>query len=359
MKIGFYPYESDDNMYLSIVINNIEKNGAKVEPFTVSIINWILGKYELDVVHFNWFDNIDARTTFKTLLRFGKRILILGILKARGVKIVVTVHNKMPHNTRFRTLAKLFLKILYTCADAITILSNDTINVLREILGEKGYQKIEKNIVTIAHPNYIGVYPASGKSIFVNEQDKMRCLFLGAVKPYKNIELILEVASELYFEGYDIDFVIAGGGDKKYLKTLEKEAAKVKNIHFIGRFIENEEVGGLISNMDILVLPYDMKSSLNSGSCYLAFSYGKSVVCPLIGTIKEVGEENCYSYSYVDENDHKKKLKESLIRAYEDYNKPGNELKKKGKRLLDKVIEENEPQEIGYKYVELYNQILK
>ena len=44
MKVGFYPYESSDNQYLSIVINSIKKNNIIVEPFRVSITNWISGK---------------------------------------------------------------------------------------------------------------------------------------------------------------------------------------------------------------------------------------------------------------------------------------------------------------------------
>ena len=357
MKVGFYPYESSDNQYLSIVINSIKKNNIIVEPFRVSITNWILGKYDIDIAHFNWFDNIDANTVLKTLLRCGKRVFILEILKIRRVKIIITVHNKIPHNTKFKSLTKIFLKFLYLSADSITILSDDTLNVLQQLIGRKRFKKIQKKIVLIPHPNYIGAYPEEIVNQQFNEESKnMKCLFIGAVKPYKNIELILKVAKKLYTDNYNIDFIIAGGGNEDYINILRDKADSLNNIFFLGRFIQNNEMSALIKQADVWIVPYDIESSLNSGTCYLAFSYGKTVICPLIGTIKEVGSENCYSYSYSTQQEHEIKLKEAILNAYKDYHE--NELENKGRRLLNKVINENCPQDIGKRYVHLYSQIL-
>ena len=47
-----------------------------------------------------------------------------------------------------------------------------------------------------------------------------------------------------------------------------------------------------------------MKSSLNSGSVILSFSYGRTVISPKVGTILEYPEDLVFSYLYRDEQEH-------------------------------------------------------
>lgn len=361
MKIDFYPYISQDNLYLSIIIENIRNEKCEVTPFVVSLKEWGLRKRQADVVHFNWFDNIDSSTFIKTILRLIKRILIIKILKFRGVKIVTTVHNRLPHNTRYKFLSFLFLKILYRNADVITVLTNSTRDVLREQLGDKFYNRIENKIVFIPHPNYIGAYPQSTKQLIggTREKNRMRFLFLGAVKPYKNIELILEVAKYFSQNKFNAEFVIAGNGKKEYLNLLKSHYSNMENVVFIDKFIANEEIDGLVKEADIFILPYDKKSSLNSGTCYLAFSYKKNVICPDISTIIDIGKEKCYAYSYETERNHLEQLLSMSIKAYEDFTKDKALFIKKGEDLFDLVAQNNSPKDIGKMYRDIYVKLVE
>lgn len=51
----------------------------------------------------------------------------------------------------------------------------------------------------------------------------MHILFMGSVRPYKNIELILEAANKL--QGKNIEFVIAGkANNKDYEKLIQDQS---------------------------------------------------------------------------------------------------------------------------------------
>ncbi len=362
MKINFYPYDSNDNLYLSIVINSIRDEGVEVEPFVVSIRDWLLKKRVADVVHFNWFENIDAENRIKTLMRYGKRVVIIKILKWRKIKMVTTVHNRLPHNTKYKNLSLNFMKILYKNTDVITILSGQTRDILKEQFGERFYRKIETKIEYVPHPNYIGAYPAPGKEILAEREGDnpvIRFLFLGAVKPYKNVELILEAAKNLAREKKAAEFIIAGSGNKQYISALKKQYEELNNVVFLDKFIENEEINDLMSKSDVLILPYDKKSSMNSGTCFLAFTYKKNVVCPDIATIIDVGMDKCYAYSYVKEEDHFEKMLGAVHNVYDDYIKNKERFNRKGEALYDLVERENAPNKIGEMYRTIYERVVE
>src|SRR5690606_39824303 len=82
------------------------------------------------------------------------------------------------------------------------------------------------------------------------------------------------------------------------------------NIELKLKFIPDQEIPTLINEADLLVLPYDLKSSLNSGTAILAFSYGKSVICPEIGTISDLGQikNNVLHYQYASDKEHLSQL---------------------------------------------------
>lgn len=50
----------------------------------------------------------------------------------------------------------------------------------------------------------------------------------------------------------------------------------------------------------------------------MAFSYKKTVISPLIGTLKDIDEEFYYSYIYKDEKSHIYELYKQMDRVYND-----------------------------------------
>ncbi|MGX7835548.1 glycosyltransferase, partial [Campylobacter fetus subsp. venerealis] len=115
---------------------------------------------------------------------------------------------------------------------------------------------------------------------------RLKLLFLGAIKPYKNIELLIDLAKKFPL---DIQLTVAGNpSSDSYRSELEALALDTQNIKLDLTFIPDEELPGYIHESDLLILPYSLASSLNSGTVILAFSYGRTVICPRIGTIDDL-----------------------------------------------------------------------
>ncbi len=68
-------------------------------------------------------------------------------------------------------------------------------------------------------------------------------VYLGRVKKYKNIDLLIEVVERLKVKAPHTSLLIAGGGDDiPRLKQLSKEKGLEKNVQFLGYITEEEKV---------------------------------------------------------------------------------------------------------------------
>ena len=297
MKISYYPYDGINNKYIDIVIT-ILKEIADVEvlPFKVKDLLKIKSEvWNSDILWLNWFEN--HYSIPNTFLKF----IGLCLLRIKGVKIYFVFHNKTAHDGKF--ISKFSIRYMLFLSTKIIIHSKVSTRYLPK--------SQHKKCLYFPHPNYIDHY---GKRIETNEVDKtnsLKLLFFGAIKPYKNIDLLIEILNEIR----DVELLIAGYYQDLSFKEYLVQQVKYDNIKFKFGFIDDEEIPGLISDSDILIMPYDLTSSLNSGSVILAFSYGRTVICPKIATIEDMESSNFYSYSYTDRESHKKELKKQIQKA--------------------------------------------
>jgi glycosyltransferase involved in cell wall biosynthesis len=332
MKISFFPFESKDNKYVNIILNIIRDiEGVEVYPFTLK--NFFLFSnsiWRTDIVWLNWYET--GSGTIKKILKIAALFLLK---KVNEKKIIYTLHNKKPHDLYKTWSLCLLQNSIYYFSDVIVIhskLSEQEISI-----------KYRQKIQYIPHPNYIGEY---GNIIDSKQtKTKLNLLFFGQIRPYKNIELLINTVTNFSFK--DIELTIAGGSvSQKYQKKIEK-LVKNKNIKYISKFIPDSEINSFISPYDLLILPYDTKSSLNSGMVILAFSYSKSVISPNIGTIDDMKNKNFLSYTYSDEKDHGKKLSMQIKKAIDMKNSNKNIFDEWGKIMFDEVRINNSKEKIG------------
>lgn len=83
-------------------------------------------------------------------------------------------------------------------------MNSDSISYLTRYVSKK---KAEKAAFVIPHPNYIGAYSPSAVQIGA-DTDKFRLLFLGQLREYKNIELLIEAVTAC--GDLNVDLTIAG-----------------------------------------------------------------------------------------------------------------------------------------------------
>lgn len=351
MKSAYYPLTDKTNKYVKIIVkciskNNIEVKGAKLND-----------SMDYEIINLNWYESIFKKNYIKAIIEYYNKVKFINKLKRKGVKIIWTVHNKIPHDGKYTYFAKKLMKLLLIKSDQIVIHCNETINVLKEL---DTSIDIEKKTNYIPHPNYIGVYEE--KEINYREQlglkDEIVFLFAGQIRPYKNVELIIKAAKEI--KDSKVRFIIAGNPSSKiYKRELENLIGNQENIITMFKYIEDDELVPLIKAADILILPYDLKSSLNSGVAILAFTYGKTLICPEIGTLKDFDNtELFYSYTYSTEEEHERELNNKIQECYLNTLENKNILKEKGIKLQSIVLDQYSRDIVSKKYKELYNKIL-
>ena len=265
------------------------KNAIRVLSADWIILNW-------------WEDEYFKRSKLR-------RWIAKWLLKLSRAKKTVVFHNKQPHECTHEKMD--FYKKLLLSADRIILLTESSRKNLATIIGEEAAQ--QKSVV-VHHPNY-DVRP---KNWSEKPEDRFKVLFFGFLRPYKNIELLIDVAKK----HQEIDFIISGDaeGHEGYADSLIEKCNGVTNIKLDVRFLSDEDLDVLIEDAHILCLPYNIVSSQNSGVAIYAFSKGINVVIPEIETIKELKNKSCvYSYSYDSISEHVMQLECAIIAAKDDY----------------------------------------
>lgn len=341
MKISIYPYNSDTNKYIELIKKSISSLGIELNSFDTV---WNDKEFFKDTEYFifNWYESLYTNSLIKQFYIFIKKYIKLLILKNQKKKIIWVLHNAIPHDSKHRIFSLILMKYLAKNSYNIIIHSNESKNVLADIVN---YNIIKNKVTYIPHPNYIGVYEEV--NIKRNLEKKLNLLFIGAIKPYKNVDLLIEVFNELKLN--DMTLTLAGKIiNEEYEDYINNLINNNSNIICDFRFIEDNEIQGLIQKSDILVLPYDITSSLNSGTIILAFSNKRTVLSPNIGTLKDFKQNDMFfSYEYQNIDSHKAILKSNIKKVYEIYMKDKNKIKSMGEKCYETVKTNNSTEKIS------------
>lgn len=320
-NLAFYPYE-DTTAFLIKWREQIEKAGFNIIDFS-HITKHQLSNNEVDVVFLNWYEEIHSRNAIRACAQTIKRMAKIHSLKSHGARIITVIHNRSPHENSHPKCTSALRNYLLRVSTYIVVLSDASKSILKKDLGHRAYRNIENKLKKLPLPNYINVYPDDNKA-FSREAFNVSVntpifLALGNLRPYKNIELIFKLASTLYEKKLPSLFIIAGKPfSQEYGEELSAIANKLPNVVFLDKYIPDEDISSLVSLSDVMVVPMNTDSSINSSEIILAFSFKKPVIAPSIPTALEYPVEANFLYSYNSVNVHFEKLLEATLEAYED-----------------------------------------
>ena len=221
-------------------------------------------------------------------------------------------------------------------------------------------EELSRKMAIIPPANYKGCYKEDEidfRSQWRIPQDACVMGYVGSVQPYKNIELIIDAAKKFP----EIYFVVAGKArDPEYRKSLLRRTEGSSNIVTDFRFVEDNELPAFIKNCDFIITPYDKRSSLNSGVAILAFTYGRTVICPVIGTLLQMGDlDHVFSYNYSDDDEHQDKLNEAIQKAFEVFSRQPKKLAEINNWVRNYVDKNNSRQRVRESYLKLYNSVIR
>jgi len=203
----------------------------------------------------------------------------------RGAKIVLTVHDLLPHDTGEEHKAT-FHK-LYRRVDAIICHSD----AVRERLASE-FAVPEEKISVIPHGPFFYDLPATNDEErlrgFALEPGKLMVLWQGIIFPYKGTDLLLRAWQQVEAKRCDACLVIVGTGAPELLQAIraqvEELGLKRVKLHF--RFVSSEELAALYRAADAVVYPY--RAITTSGALATGLAMGKAIVTSDLPVFREL-----------------------------------------------------------------------
>lgn len=165
------------------------------------------------------------------------------------------------------------------------------------------------------------------KKYEIKEDDFVFSMF-GFLKPYKHYEDGIEAFKTLKLRNAKL--IVAGSASSaEYARYLKSICEGFDDIILDIRYIPNMTLDAIIGISDVVMLPYDNESSMNSGVMIRAFSNAKTVVTPNICMAKDIAQ---YGFIYRYKSD----LKGAMKKAYTDGKKINMQMGERAYRYVQR-----------------------
>jgi glycosyltransferase involved in cell wall biosynthesis len=280
-----------DNPYLAMLQLEARARGRYMAG-TIDVNELIAELSDLrsrHLVHLHWTSPITENATDHADAERRVASVVSAVKKAvaHGRIVVWTVHNVLPHDSRYPDAARHLHRELSESVSSIHTLSRQTSSAVSE-----EFVIPPDRETVIPHSSYHGVYGAllprrDAKAALGASTAATSILFFGQIRPYKGLENLLGAVDRLVeTEPADsFQLLVAGKPSpeaRELLLAMEHAPVAVTSAL---RFIEDAEVSTWFSAADVVVAPY--RHILNSGTMHLAATFGVPTVLPGLDHLRE------------------------------------------------------------------------
>ena len=311
-----YSYKQSDYLYL-LYHDIIENRADKFNVISISVWKHILFVFKSLVskhviLHYHWLECTDI----KSLAGMAYKLICIFLFKATGGHLVWTVHNKMPHDDRFRQLNYKIQSWMAFRADIIHVHCESVIDEIARFYGQPA-----SKFRVVDHPSYPAKKVERNNALFnLNSKRNLSLdtsdtvfLMFGNISSYKRIEDVCRMFTQF---PSDKKLLIVGPvkkGQMSCFNTIKQIADSSDNILLIPHFISEKMVPYYMNAADCVVFNYS--DILTSGGVELARSYNRKIIAPDMGCLSELDQENVTLF------DSREQLKE-LLASFEPQLKP-------------------------------------
>ncbi|CAN5854244.1 glycosyltransferase [soil metagenome] len=264
---------------------------------------WAAGRP--DVVHLHWIHDFlggsRGRPTRRNVLWFDWQ---LRLLRARGVRIVWTVHNlrgheagdDRTHGTHDEAAASVpdardaqAHRRLIEQAHAVILHCEHARDALVDLYRPSPAARARLHVVP--HGSYVKQYAVELDPEAARRQLNLPAMgriiaFVGAIRTYKSVDQLLDAFLRLPEAGPEDRLLICGKPLPKRLgRELEAQASGDPRVILRLDRIPEAELSTVLRAADLVALPF--RDILTSGSAILALSHGRPVVAPAMGCLPE------------------------------------------------------------------------
>jgi len=227
-----------------------------------------------DVVHVQYLPMLKTRVPLD--------LWFMKFCQWRGAKIVLTVHDLLPHDSGDEYRAA-FLEI-YRRVDAI-ICHSDSV---RARLASEFFVPYKKVSIIQHGPFFYDLPATNNDKSCVFEPGKTLVLWQGIIFPYKGIDVLLRAWQLVEEKNNDACLVIAGTGAPELLQEIraqvEMYGLKRVKLHFV--FVPGDELVALYRTADVVVYPY--RAITTSGALASGLALGKAIITSDLPVFREL-----------------------------------------------------------------------
>ncbi|MGM9488987.1 glycosyltransferase [Ideonella sp. YS5] len=292
------------NQYQAMLYGQARRHGCHLLPLLhtelLGRIPWV-GPV---ICHFHWLHGgtakaADEAAADKAVDEFAA---VLRRIRMAGHRVVWTVHNVMPHETRWPEHDRRIHQMVADAADVVHVMTSQS-----RALCSPHYRWDADKELCVPHPSYLGAHadwlsPMQARAEWRIAQEEVVFLSFGAVLGYKGYAGLMTAFDAARAASVrPLRLIIAGApADEAVARALRLWAHGRSDVTLELRTIGSDEIQYFFRAADAAVCPYER--TLNSGAALMATSFGVPVIGPRIGGfIDNIGESAGLLYDPADE----------------------------------------------------------
>ena len=311
MVLATWPFDPD-NPFQELLTSRVEEAGIVPigmdrladldDPVALPALAGLRADGVEVVLHLHWLARVlrGVGSEAEGSVRVAAFVAALDAFRTGGGRLAWTVHNVLPHDSRFPELDLELRRAVVERADVIHVLSSGTVAAAAAL-----YEIPVEKVLHVPHPALAGVYPdgvdeAAARARYGLGTDDLVFGVVGNLRPYKGLDDLLDAFESVAIagraDGRRRRLLIAGKpiDDLTVAAVLERARAH-PDVVVDARRIPAEELSIPLRASDVIVLPY--RASLNSGLLLLALTFGRPVIAAASPHVSEtVGEDAAITF---------------------------------------------------------------
>jgi glycosyltransferase involved in cell wall biosynthesis len=282
--------------YPDISIDYLTGPSANYQTINVVLLPLVLLLKRLQgyrIFHLHWTYLFRIPRLNRSVSRFLMQyfsIATVGWIKLLGYKLVWTAHDHLPHAENFRN-ARAVNKCITTLADVVIVHSAETIVQMQEI------DLCTRRAVVVPIGSYGDIYKddlseAEARAKLGIGAAEFVFLFFGLIRRYKCVDQLIDAFSALDIPTTRL--LIAGQCQDDSLKGTLRSASQHARISLHEGFVPDDDVATYFRASNVVCLPF--RETTTSSTALLTLSFGRPLIAPALGTIRDLPPESGFYY---------------------------------------------------------------